>query len=186
MDFSRATDAELLTAQPACGASYAEFYRRYEEPVLVYMLRRVRGADVAADLTAEVFAAALESRRRYVITEAPAAAWLFGIAHNILQVSRRKARVSDEVRRRLGPPPLVLTDDAIEHLERLGEIGLGAEALARLASLPPDQRHAVEEHVIGERDYVSIAADIACSPSVVRKRVSRGLASLRAQMEPQR
>jgi RNA polymerase sigma-70 factor (ECF subfamily) len=186
MDFSRSTDAELLTADPACGASYAEFYRRYEEPVLVFMLRRVRGADVAADLTAEVFAAALDARRRYVVTEAPAAAWLFGIARNVLMASIRKARVIDDVRRRLGPPPLVLTDETIEHLERLGEIGLGADALARLQALPPDQRHAIEEHVIAERDYASIAVDIACSPGVVRQRVSRGLATLRAQMEAHR
>lgn len=183
MDFSRITDNGLLATASQDGRAFAEFYRRYEEAVLVFMLRRTGGCDVAADLTAEVFASALQGLRRYRSEEGPPAAWLFGIAHNVLASSRRKARVIDDARRKLGFPRLELTDETLEHLERLAEIGAGRDALARLAQLPDDQRRAIEEHIIGEREYEAIAVDMACSANVVRQRVSRGLRSIRAQME---
>lgn len=102
VDFSQASDSELLAAAPRRGEAFGEFYRRHEEAVLVFMLRRTRSSDVAADLAAEVFAAALHGVRRYRCDQAPPAAWLFGIARNVLAVSHRKARVSDALRVKLG------------------------------------------------------------------------------------
>lgn len=187
MDRSRATDSELLAAALRDGEAFAEFYRRYEEPILVFMLRRAGGcSDVAADLTAEVFAAALHGLKRYRADTAVPAAWLFGIARNVLAASRRKSRVVESARRKLGFPRLELTDEMLEHLDRLAEIGAGREAMARLADLPDDQRAAIEQHIIGERDYEAIAVDLECSTNVVSQRVSRGLRSLRAQMEATR
>ena len=52
-----------------------------------------------------------------------------------------------------------------------------------LDGLPPDQRDAVRARVLDQDDYAEIATRLECSQSVVRKRVSRGLATLRAQME---
>jgi DNA-directed RNA polymerase specialized sigma24 family protein len=49
--------------------------------------------------------------------------------------------------------------------------------------LPADQAQAVRERVVEERSYEQIAAAMRCSPSVVRKRVSRGLATMRAAIE---
>ena len=47
----------------------------------------------------------------------------------------------------------------------------------------PDQRQAIEKRVLEEEPYGSIAADIGCSEQVVRKRVSRGLATLRREVK---
>ena len=44
--------------------------------VLAYFRRRVGDAELAADLTAETFAAALEGRRRFAPERGPAAGWL--------------------------------------------------------------------------------------------------------------
>jgi RNA polymerase sigma-70 factor (ECF subfamily) len=49
--------------------------------------------------------------------------------------------------------------------------------------LPDDQRAAILARVVDERDYEEIAADVATSPSVIRKRVSRGLATMRSQLD---
>ena len=49
--------------------------------------------------------------------------------------------------------------------------------------LPPDQLEALRLRVIDERDYDEIARELRCSEAVVRKRVSRGLATLRARVE---
>jgi len=53
---------------------------------------------------------------------------------------------------------------------------------ALLELLSPDQRDAIRAHVIDERGYDEIAHSLATSESVVRKRVSRGLAAVRRRM----
>jgi RNA polymerase sigma-70 factor (ECF subfamily) len=146
--------------------------------VLRYFLARVGDAEVAADLTAETFAAALAGAHRFRPRKGPGAAWLFGIARNTLAMSRRRGRVEARARRRLGTPPLELTDELIERVETLG-----ATALELVHGLPAEQQEAVRARVVEEREYEDIAKDLRCSEAVVRKRVSRGLASLRTSLE---
>src|SRR4051794_18242342 len=100
-----ASDSELLLGD---ATRFAAFYRRHEDAVLGFFLRRVGAAELAADLTAETFARALEGRGRFDARRGAAAAWLFGIARNVLSRSLERGRVEDEVRRRLGMEPLVL------------------------------------------------------------------------------
>ena len=168
-----APDEALLGMARREPAAFGTFYRRHEDRVLGYFLARVGEPEVAADLTAETFAAALASSHRFRPRREPATAWLFGIARNTLAMSRRQGRVEARARRRLGMAPLVLTDEAVESIA----------ALALIDELPTDQREAVRARVIDERDYSDIAKDLRCSEAVVRKRVSRALGRLRAQME---
>jgi RNA polymerase sigma-70 factor (ECF subfamily) len=175
-------DARLLAESATDPAAFAEFYERYERAVLVFMLRRTASPEVAADLTAEVFASALEAVNGFRYTGAPPAAWLFRIARNVLIDSYREARVQNGVRQRLGMPPLTLTDEIAEHLARLAAQAEGEEALKLLSHLPAEQQVAVIAHILDDRGYDEIASELQCSPSVVRKRVSRGLAVLRRQM----
>jgi RNA polymerase sigma-70 factor (ECF subfamily) len=74
--------------------------------------------------------------------------------------------------------PLVLDDGDLARIEQLADAGAG-EATAALDVLPADQRQAVLARVVDERDYREIAAEMACSELVVRKRVSRALKTLR-------
>jgi RNA polymerase sigma factor (sigma-70 family) len=174
-----APDEQLLARARGEPRAFGAFYRRHEDRMLCYFLARVGDPEVAADLTAETFAAALVSAHRFrPRKKKPASAWLFGIARNNLAMSRRSGRVEARARRRLGMAPLVLTDEAIERITELNQT-----ALALLDELPGDQREAVRARVIDERDYPEIAMDLRCSEAVVRKRVSRGLGTLRARME---
>ena len=174
-----APDEKLLATARAEPTAFGVFYRRHEDRVLSYFLARVGDPEVAADLTAETFAAALVSAHRFRPRKRqPAAAWLFGIARNNLAMSRRQGRVEARARRRLGMAPIVLTDEAIERITALDRT-----ALALVDELPGDQQDAVRARVIDERDYPEIAKDLRCSEAVVRKRVSRGLGTLRARLE---
>lgn len=146
--------------------------------MLRYFLGRVGDAEVAADLTAETFAAALAGAHRFRARKGPAVAWLFGIARNTLALSRRRGRVEARARQRIGTPTLVLTDELVERIE-----ALSGPALGLVEELPADQRQAVRARVVDEREYADIAKDLRCSEAVVRKRVSRGLASLRTRLE---
>jgi RNA polymerase sigma factor (sigma-70 family) len=147
--------------------------------MLAYFMRRVRSAELAADLTAETFAHALASRTRFR-RRGPAAAWLFGIARNVLAKSLRRGQVEDRGRRRLGMTELVLDDESVRLIKAMSSESVVDEALA---ALPPDQRDAVRARVLDEDSYQEIAQRMRCSTGVVRQRVSRGLARLRAHLE---
>jgi RNA polymerase sigma factor (sigma-70 family) len=176
------SDEHLLLSAAEDDQAFAAFYRRYERPMLAYFLRRTRDAEVAADLTAEVFAAALMSCRRFRPGRTPASAWLFAIAEHKLSHSRRRGTVEDRARTRLRMEPVVLDDEALARIEKLGT---EAVAVTLLDGLPAEQRDAVRARVLEERSYEQIAKELKCSQSVVRKRVSRGLARLREQLGDQ-
>ena len=178
--WEREPDDELLLAARAEPSAFGAFYRRYEERMLRYFMARVGDAEVAADLTAETFAAALSSLGRFRPRRGPAAAWLYGIARNTLSMSRRRGRVEARARQRMGLPVLELTDELVERIE-----ALSGPALELVEQLPPDHEAAVRARVIEERDYEEIAKDLRCSEAVVRKRVSRGLAQMREELREQ-
>lgn len=184
MGHDRREDEALLEATAKGDAeAFGAFYRRHEDAMLLFFLRRTRGADTAADLAAEVFAAALVSCKRFRPGSKPAVAWLYGIAGKKLAGSRRRKRIEDRARRRLRMDPLVLTDEALERVEALADAEQSAEVLKRLLrELPTDQHAAVRARIVEERSYEEIALELECSPSVVRQRVSRGLRTLRDEI----
>jgi RNA polymerase sigma-70 factor (ECF subfamily) len=174
-------DEELLVAAAGGdGGAYAAFYRRFERAVLSYFARAGAAPDVRADLTAETFARALAGIERFDPALGRPAAWLFGIARHVLLASYERGRVESAARRRLSMPPLLLDDEAID---RIDEISAAAVVVDLLAALPAEQRTAIEARIVLEREYADIARDLQCSEQVVRKRVSRGLAALRHQLE---
>jgi DNA-directed RNA polymerase specialized sigma24 family protein len=101
-----ASDEDLLRAARVDPAAFGAFYCRHETAIVRYFLARAGDAEVAADLTAETFAAALAGAHRYRARKGEPAAWLFGIARNVLAMSRRAGRVEARARRALGLPPL--------------------------------------------------------------------------------
>ena len=159
--------------------AFAAFYRRHERGVAMFFMRRTGRAELAADLTSEVFAAALIAFRAGTAPAGSEPAWLYGIAQHKLIDSYRRGRVEDEARVRLGMRPTAIDD---ESLRAIAALTAETPALELVAALPEDQRAAVTGRVIEERGYDELAASLGLSEQVVRKRVSRGLAQLRAAM----
>jgi RNA polymerase sigma factor (sigma-70 family) len=174
-------DAELLASTRAEPEAFAVFYRRHVRAVLGYLMGRTGRAEICADLCAEVFAKALEQTAAYDARRGPARAWLLAIAHSTLVDSVRRGQVEDRARRRLGMPARELADADLERIEEIAAAGTSAGAL--VADLPAEQRDAVRARIVEERDYADIAHDLAVSQAVVRKRVSRGLATLRTRLD---
>lgn len=181
--FDKRSDAELLAATRFEPEAFGIFYRRHIRHVLAYTLSRTRRPEVAADLTAEVFASALEQRERFDPDRGPARGWLLNMASSRLVDAARRGQVEDRARRRLGIPPRSLTDADLERVEELADAAGNVDAAALVADLPSDQRAAVLARIVDERSYADIAAVMRTSQSVVRQRVSRGLAALRDQAE---
>jgi RNA polymerase sigma-70 factor (ECF subfamily) len=177
-DWTDSSDAELLLAARTRAEPFGVFYERHFASVLAFFRRRTRGPEEAFDLAAETFAAALASLPRFEPGPEPARAWLFSIARHKLSEALRSRRVEDAARRALAMQPIELDDEAIQILEATAS----APALELLETLAPEQREAIAAHHLQERGYAEIAAELQCSESVVRKRVSRGLAALNAQL----
>jgi RNA polymerase sigma-70 factor (ECF subfamily) len=168
------SDAELLSA--ADTASFERFYRRHFETVLGFFARRTRDPELAADLTAETFAAALTARHRYRPERGRADSWLFAIAYHKLADSQRRGAADDRARRRLRMERIDLTDADMLRIEQLADED---RARATVELLPAEQRDAITAHIVRGRSYAEIADSLSTSEVVVRKRVSRGLATVR-------
>lgn len=115
---------------------------------------------------------------RYEPTHGSAAGWLLGIARNVLGHSVRRGQVDARARLRLGAAPLAVDDGDLARVLELAD----GPASSVLAGLSRQERAAVRARVIEERDYAEIARSLGCSELVVRKRVSRGLARMRARL----
>jgi RNA polymerase sigma factor (sigma-70 family) len=176
------SDSELLGAVRSDPDAFAHFYDRYETVVVGYLARRVFDPELVADLTAEVFAAALHGAAGYRPGAPTAVGWLLTIAHNVWANSVRGRRVEARARLRLGIRDAVsFQEDELERVESIASHGEWLSDL--LMRLPSEQAQAIRARVLEERDYGEIAYELQTSELVIRKRVSRGLASLRKAFE---
>lgn len=160
--------------------AFATIYRRHLPAVVRFCLRQTRDAELAADLAAEVFAQALVSAASYEPERGSLLGWLLGIARNKLRESRRRGQIESAARQRIGFSQIVIDDADLERVEELA--GNDFEIRALLADLPPQQREALLARVVEQRPYPQIARELDCSEAVVRQRVSRGLKTLREQV----
>jgi RNA polymerase sigma-70 factor (ECF subfamily) len=170
-------DAELLARGDA--DSFAEFYGRHARRLAGYLMRATGNAEVAADLTAETFAAALAGRRRYRPERAAPATWLYGIAAHKLSDWRRHGYAEDRARRRMRIERIALSEDDVRELEYLAA---EVTVVELLDELPKEQRAALQARLIEERGYDEIAGAEGVSQAAIRQRVSRGLAGLRRRL----
>ncbi|MDX6485332.1 MAG: hypothetical protein QOF43_485 [Gaiellaceae bacterium] len=172
------TDAELIREARGNADAFGELFRRHAQAVHSWL--RARGGErIAGELTAETFAQAVLSLRRFR-DEAGGSAlpWLLGIARNLLRRSLERERIEARARLRLGMPldPYEPETDAADRradAQRLGPVL--AEALEQL---PAAQRKALELRVVRELAYDEVAATLDCTPLAARIRVSRALTSL--------
>ena len=160
--------------------AFAAFYDAYAERVLLFLVRRVLDVDTAFDLLSETFATALERRHQFRGSAAEEEqGWLFSIARSELSHFWRDGRVERIALARLGVGIPALSDPEIERIEQLAGINELVPALqVAMASLPEDQRRAVELRVVEEHGYSEVATILGVSEQTARARVSRGLRTL--------
>jgi RNA polymerase sigma-70 factor, ECF subfamily len=140
-------DTELIAASLVEPARFAELFDRHYPAVLRYLRRRI-GPDLADDLAAETFTLAFRRRRQYRAEHPDAAAWLYGIAGNLL---RQHART--EVRRqrayaRVVPDPIG-PDIGDGVAERIAAAAAARRAALAVADLPAEQREVLLLSCVG-------------------------------------
>jgi RNA polymerase sigma factor (sigma-70 family) len=186
MDDSRPTvsDLALLRAAGTDPDVFGEFYRRHAVAVERWIRAQTPDMATAADLTAETFAQALVSLRRFRGTSDEAArGWLFGIARNLVRRYHRRGRVELATCRKLGIQLDHDPDELAQIEAQLDAVAQTGELTDALDSLPDAQRQALQLRVIDELDYSEAADLMGTSEQNARIRVSRALKALAQRLQ---
>jgi DNA-directed RNA polymerase specialized sigma24 family protein len=107
MDKQTLSDEALLASTPEDPDAFAMFYRRHAPGLLGYLVGRLGDAELAADVCAETFAAALVGVGRYDPKSAQPVNWLYGIAWHIGTSSSMRSEEAS---------PRIVHDDGWESL----------------------------------------------------------------------
>jgi RNA polymerase sigma-70 factor (ECF subfamily) len=173
---------ELLTGAAGDLDALEVLYRRFAPDVLRWLRARVADNDVARDLMAETFAQVICSSDRYRgRDDAAAAAWIWGIARNLLRRYYRRQRVEAAARQRLGML-LPSEPETPEECTRL-DPAVGEELHHALDDLPTRVREGVWLRIVDELSYGEIADRQGGSVLAARQRVSRGMRQLATALE---
>src|SRR5271170_1370946 len=160
--------------------AFTGFYRAHVDEVTRFVTRRVADPQLAADLTAEVFLAAIEAAARYRGSAGGPRTWLYGIARHVIAAEfRRSARErraegliagrrlldADDVDR------LVAKIDAFRHVRALHE---------ELRALPDGERAVLELVAVDGLPVAEAAAALGIRPVTARVRLYRARRALRS------
>jgi RNA polymerase sigma-70 factor (ECF subfamily) len=172
------TDAELIRRASSDPDAFAELYTRH----VVRVHRVVRSRVPAAfelDLVAETFAQAALSLRRYEDPgDGSAAAWLCGIALNLLRRAHKRQCIEASARNRLGMQARTAELDVDAIAARLDAESMREILRSALSDLPAGQQRAIELRVVRELGYDDVARELGTTPVAARIRVMRALKSL--------
>lgn len=154
--------------------------------ILTFCARRLLDPEAAVDLTAETFAQAYRGRAGFRgTTQVEAHAWLLTIARRQVARYLRRGALARTATARLGILTPALAPDEAEEIERrAGLPALRAELGRELARLNHDQRRALQLRVVEERPYAEVADTLGVTEATARARVSRGLRTLAAALQP--
>jgi len=177
-DYSQLDDVALLKRSKRDADAFHEIYSRYVVTIDGWLRQRSADGHVAAELTAETFAQAWYSRKRFKDTgEASVIRWLFGIARNVMLTYNHKEKVHTSATSRLRMELRSLDQSQMDQTTELD-----AELALQLELLPAEQRAALELRVIEDLSYAQIAERLGCSENAARLRVSRSLGAMRERL----
>lgn len=173
----------LAGDQRAC----RELVRRYQRPVFSVLVRLVRSAEDAEDLTQETFVRMFRALERYDTTR-PFSSWLFTIASRL---------GIDHLRRRRVKTVSLMTSEADGSQERTIDVedpGLRPDELTQhgeeerqtqslIDALPPHYRIVVLMRHQQDMAYEEIAEALSLPLGTVKARIHRARALLKERME---
>jgi RNA polymerase sigma-70 factor (ECF subfamily) len=174
------SDGDLLRLLSAGDeAAFLQFYRRHQGLVYRFALQMSGKAEIAEDVTQEVFMVVMGPANRYDSERGSVAAFLYGIARNVVLRALERER-----------PYLTMLDDqdseyasrlTAEHQDPLADLARNerVETLRKaVLALPPAYREVVVLCDLHERDYAEAASALGCAIGTVRSRLHRARALL--------
>jgi RNA polymerase sigma-70 factor, ECF subfamily len=153
--------------------AFTALYRRRQPAVYRFALHMTGSVTIAEDVTQETFLALLTVAKRYDAARGSVAAFLYGIARNLLL--RRFRAAGDEPESEAVVEDLSGGEDLLGDLTRRETIEHVRRAVL---SLPGPFREVVVLCDLGEASYEEAAAALDCPVGTVRSRLSRARAML--------
>ncbi|WP_131739268.1 RNA polymerase sigma factor [Actinomadura roseirufa] len=169
-----------LTAVGRDPAVFEAFYRRHVEAVSRFVARRVDDPHTAADLTAEVFLAVIDSAHTYRPAAGTEIGWLYGVARNVVANERRRAARERRAAGRVAGRRPLDADDIARLEERIDAEAPGRRTYEALAGQPEGVRAVLELVAVDGLTVAEAAAALGVRPVTVRVRMHRVRKVLRA------
>lgn len=150
-----------------------ELFAKHHNEIYAYLLRMLRDAELAADLTQDAF---VKAYKAYDALQKPenARAWLYQIAHRVALDDLRRRRIVRFV-------PLVgearSSAPSAEHL--VMDARLSGDLQRALAKIPERQRHALLLAELHDMTGLELAAALGVSHVAARALLTRARESLR-------
>ena len=175
------SDAELLRLMSAGDEdAFTAIYRRRQAGVYRFALQMSGSEAVAEDVVQEVFMVLMRDADKFDPTRGSLAAYLYGIARNLVLRSFQKERplvaLSEEAEDEGGT-----RGELVAHHDPLGDLTRG-ETVARVRqavlALPEHYREVVVLCELHEMSYAEAAEALECAVGTVRSRLHRGRAML--------
>lgn len=158
---------------------FGAFYEAHIDAVLGFVTRRVTDPHLAADLTADIFLAALKDAAGYRPDRGVPIAWLYGIARNVLAGHARAGARERGALQRLSGRRL-LDDQDVAALEERIDAQRAFRALAeRHAALSEPLRAALDLVVVDGLTPAEAAQALGVTQATVRVRLHRARRALR-------
>lgn len=169
-------DAALVAAAREDATAFAAIYRRYATRVYRYCYARTNNAQVAENLTAQTFLAALEGIGRFR-GDGSVAAWLFGIAANVCKGYYRYQRLHPQAPlETAGARADVNTLNPEQQSYRQSVLDC---ALRVLPELSEERQEVLRLRFLAGLDTAETAAVMGKRRGAVRKLLSRAVDDLR-------
>jgi RNA polymerase sigma factor (sigma-70 family) len=159
------------------------FYRGHVEVVERFVVRRVGDRERAADLTAEIFLAAIDSAHRYRSRLGTPRAWLLGIARVLVANDGRQRDRQRAGEERLRGSTLLDEDDAARLDARIDAAARSRDLYAAMDRLPKGERAVLELVAIDELSLAEAAAAAGIRPVTARVRLHRARRKLRTELD---
>ena len=154
------------------------FYSENLENLQRFVARRVGDPERAADLTADIFLAAIESAHRYRPQSTPRA-WLYGIARVVVAEDRRRSAHEGVREKRLRGSALLDEEEEARIERRIDAAAQSRQLYEAMNCLSEDERAVLELVAIDELSVAEAAAVVDVSPVTARVRLHRARRKLR-------
>ncbi|WP_431916711.1 RNA polymerase sigma factor [Nonomuraea jabiensis] len=165
-------------------AAFEAFYRRHVDAVMRFVVRRVSDPHLAADLTADIFLAVLDSAHTYVPGRGTEIAWLYGVARNVVSARHRQAAREARATGRVAGRRLMDDDDLVRMEERIDAERRMRGSLEAMRGLPEGERAVLELVAIDQLTVAEVAAVLGIRQVTVRVRLHRARKALERVASP--
>jgi RNA polymerase sigma-70 factor, ECF subfamily len=163
--------------------AFERFYRQHVEAVQRFVARRVDDPHLAADLTADVFVAVIESASSYRRSRGEPVAWLYGIARNVIAGDYRRRAIELRAAARIRGRELVDEDDLAALHERIARESAARALYRELTRLPAGERSVLELVALDGLSVSEAGRALGVGAVAARVRLHRARRRLRSRLD---